>query len=53
MRIMIATRRIGDWIVDRYEVFDIHVGGMGVVYIVYDHRGESGRHVLALKTLRD
>jgi serine/threonine protein kinase len=44
---------IGDWIGNRYEIFDIHAGGMGVVFIVYDHWDESGRRVLALKTLRD
>ena len=32
-------RRVGDWIADRYEIFDIHTGGMGVVYVVYDHKG--------------
>src|SRR3954454_9857350 len=46
-------RRVGDWIADRYEIFDIHTGGMGVVYVVYDHQGSSGQRVLAIKTLRD
>ena len=46
-------RRVGDWIADRYEIFDIHTGGMGVVYVVYDHQGASGQRVLALKSLRD
>jgi len=46
-------RRVGDWIADRYEIFDIHTGGMGVVYVVYDHQGSSGQRVLALKSLRD
>ena len=46
-------RRVSDWIDNRYEVFDIHEGGMGVVFIVYDHLGESAHRVLALKTLRD
>ena len=46
-------RRVGDWIADRYEIFDIHTGGMGVVYVVYDHQGVTGQRVLAIKTLRD
>ena len=46
-------RRVGDWVADRYEIFDIHTGGMGVVYIAYDHQGNSGQRVLALKSLRD
>ena len=46
-------RQVGEWIANRFEVFDIHTGGMGVVYVVYDHHGESGHRVLALKTLRD
>jgi tetratricopeptide (TPR) repeat protein len=29
--------RIGDLIEDRYEVSDIKLGGMGVVYLCYDH----------------
>ena len=45
--------RLGDWIDNRYEVFDIRKGGMGVVFIVYDHEGEFGHRVLALKTLLD
>ena len=45
--------RVGDWIDNRYEVFDVRKGGMGVVFIVYDHRGEFGHRVLALKTLLD
>ncbi len=45
--------RIGDWIAERYEVFDIHTGGMGLVYVVYDHQGVAGQRVLAIKTLRD
>ena len=46
-------RRIGDWIADRYEIFDVHTGGMGVVFVVYDHQGPSGQRVLAIKALRD
>ena len=46
-------RQVGDWIAERYEVFDIHTGGMGLVFVVYDHQGASGQRVLAIKTLRD
>ena len=46
-------RCVGDWIADRYEVFDVHTGGMGLVYVVYDHQGASNQRVLAIKTLRD
>jgi serine/threonine protein kinase len=46
-------RRVGDWLAGRYEVHDVHAGGMGVVFVVYDHQGERGRRVLALKALRD
>jgi serine/threonine protein kinase len=53
MLIMAEKRQVGDWIASRFEIFDIHVGGMGIVYVVYDHQGESGHRVLALKTLRD
>src|SRR5437868_6604238 len=50
---MPGERCVGDWIANRYEIYDIHYGGMGVVYIVYDHEGSAGQRVLALKTLRD
>jgi len=50
---MVVERQIGDWIAGRYQIYDIHLGGMGVVYIVYDHSGVAGQRVLALKTLRD
>jgi tetratricopeptide (TPR) repeat protein len=42
--------RVGDLIRDRYEVYDIKTGGIGVVYIVYDH--DHGIPY-ALKTLQD
>src|SRR3954464_13982556 len=50
---MSSTREVGDWIANRYEIYNVHHGGMGVVYIVYDHEGTAGQRVLALKTLRD
>jgi serine/threonine protein kinase len=43
---------IGDWIGNRFQVFDVHEGGMSLVYVVNDHLGGSGRKVVALKTLR-
>jgi serine/threonine protein kinase len=50
---MVGVRRVGDWIGDRFEIFDIHEGGMSLVYVVHDHLGKSGRTVVALKTLKD
>jgi serine/threonine protein kinase len=49
---MPATISVGDWIGNRFQVFDIHEGGMSLVYVVNDHLGEFGRKVVALKTLR-
>jgi serine/threonine protein kinase len=50
---MVGGRRVGDWIGDRFEVFDVHEGGMSMVYVVHDHMVQSGRSVVALKTLKD
>ena len=50
---MTVERQVGDWIGDRFEIHDVHRGGMGIVYIVYDHQGAAGQRVLALKTLLD
>ena len=44
--------RVGDLIDGRYDVFEIHEGGMGVVYIANDRLGRSGQQIVALKTLR-
>jgi serine/threonine protein kinase len=44
---------VGDWIGNRFQVFDVHEGGMSKVYVVNDDRGEPGRKVVALKTLRE
>ncbi len=52
-RLMVGARRVGDWIGDRFEIFDVHEGGMSLVYVVHDHLGKSGRTVVALKTLKD
>lgn len=49
---MPATISVGDWIGNRFQVFDVHEGGMSLVYVVTDHLEESGRKVVALKTLR-
>jgi len=46
-------RPVGDWIAGRYEIFAVHPGGMGVVYVAIDRLGERGRSVVAIKTLRD
>ena len=50
---MVGVRGVGDWIGDRFEIFDVHEGGMSLVYVVNDHLGKSGRTVVALKTLKD
>ena len=34
---------VGDWIGDRFQVFEVHEGGMSLVYVVNDHLGEPGR----------
>jgi len=49
---MVGVRSVGDWIGDRFEIFDVHEGGMSLVYVVHDHLGKSGRTVVALKTLK-
>ena len=46
-------RPVGDWIAGRFEIFAVHPGGMGVVYVAHDHLGPPGRSVVAIKTLRD
>jgi serine/threonine protein kinase len=50
---MPGGRRVGDWIGDRFEIFDVHEGGMSLVYVVHDHMVQCGRSVVALKTLKD
>src|SRR4051812_10533713 len=50
---MQGTRQAGDWIADRFQVFEVHEGGMGVVYVAQDRLETSGHKVVALKTLHD
>lgn len=48
----VAPKRwqIGDKIQNRYEIHDIKMGGMGIVYICYDH---EFREPVVLKTFQD
>ena len=32
---------VGDWIGNRFQVFDVHEGGMSLVYVVNDHLGRD------------
>ena len=50
---MVDAFSVGDWIGGRFQVFDVHEGGMSLVYVVNDHMNGPGPHVVALKTLRD
>ena len=43
---------MGDWIGGRFQIFDIHEGGMSLVYVVNDQMNGPGPQVVALKTLR-
>jgi serine/threonine protein kinase len=49
---MAGVISVGDWIGNRFQVFDVHEGGMSRVYVVSDHLGGPGPKVVALKTLR-
>jgi serine/threonine protein kinase len=49
---MFRRAQVGDWIGERFEVFEIHEGGMGVVYLAKDRRATTGHDVLVLKTLK-
>ena len=51
--LMAAERGLGDWIGGRFEIFDVHEGGMSRVYVAHDHLGRAGRSVVALKTLKE
>ncbi len=50
---MTGAFAVGDWIGGRFQVFDIHEGGMSLVYVVNDHLAESSSKIFALKTLRE
>ena len=49
---MVGAYAVGDWIGGRFQVFDVHEGGMSLVYVVNDQMGRLGPQVVALKTLR-
>jgi serine/threonine protein kinase len=48
-----GVRQVGDLVGGRFEVFDVHEGGMGVVYEAVDRRSDTELHAVAVKTLRD
>jgi serine/threonine protein kinase len=48
-----GVRQVGDLVGGRFEVFEVHEGGMGVVYEAVDRRPDTDFHAVALKTLRD
>lgn len=50
---MPGVRQVGDWIGNRFEIFEVYQGGMGVVYAVKDRLGAAERPVIALKTLHE
>ncbi len=50
---MLGAYSVGDWIGGRFQVFDVHEGGMSLVYVVNDQAGGPGPQVVALKTLRN
>ena len=49
---MVGTYSVGDWIGGRFQVFDVHEGGMSLVFVVNDQLNGPGPKVVALKTLR-
>lgn len=42
--------QIGDYIANRYKIYDIVEGGMGILYFCYDF---EGREPIAIKTLKE
>ena len=50
---MVGAFGVGDWIGGRFQVFDVHEGGMSLVYVVNDQMNGPGPQVVALKTLRE
>jgi eukaryotic-like serine/threonine-protein kinase len=49
---MVGAFAVGDWIGSRFQIFDVHEGGMSLVYVVNDQMNGPGPKVVALKTLR-
>ena len=49
---MMGALGVGDWIGGRFQIFDVHEGGMSLVYVVSDQMNGPGPKVVALKTLR-
>jgi serine/threonine protein kinase len=49
---MVGAFDVGDWIGGRFQIFDVHEGGMSLVYVVSDQMNGPGPKVVALKTLR-
>ena len=49
---MVGAFEVGDWIGGRFQIFDVHEGGMSLVYVVNDQMNGPGPKVVALKTLR-
>ena len=49
---MLGAFSVGDWIGGRFQIFDVHEGGMSLVYVVNDQTNGPGPKVVALKTLR-
>ena len=49
---MVGAFAVGDWIGSRFQIFDVHEGGMSLVYVVNDQTNGPGPKVVALKTLR-
>ena len=50
---MVGAYSVGDWIGGRFQVFDVHEGGMSLVYVVNDQSGGPGPQVDAAQTLRN
>ena len=50
---MVGAFGVGDWIGGRFQIFDVHEGGMSLVYVVNDQMDGPGPQVVALKTLRN
>src|SRR5262245_53199063 len=49
---MTGIPQVGDRLADRFEVFEVHLGGMGLVCVARDLRTSPEAPPVALKTLR-